>query len=229
MPAPWTAFSLSLSVGVCGYWVTGHEYAYAFPLIFFNVEDFEDAFSNLVINDAEYLCVELRVRLPARDSSSGSSSGGGGSTADRNVTIFQGAVSWDAIHSTFQRQTTPKSICMSARSPHHLLSQHAQGVPHDPCACAAPRPRMAHTDSPDAGPGCRGAGRVHHDAGTQVQGPLPGGCVDHGRGGGRRARVGIGVALGVRHPARLRQDGPGMQTRPVLVRVCVPVRTFLSV
>ena len=88
-PSPWGALT------------PGHEYSYSFPLIFFNVEDFEDAFSNLVINEQEYLCVELRVRLPSAQAGQ----------PDRHVTIFQGAVSWDAINTTFQKQTTPKSIC----------------------------------------------------------------------------------------------------------------------
>ena len=81
----------------------GHEYSYSFPLIFFNVEDFEDAFSSIIIGENEYLCVELRVRLPPAE---GSLTG-----HDRHIVIFQGAVAWDAINTTFQKQTTAKSIC----------------------------------------------------------------------------------------------------------------------
>lgn len=39
----------------------GAEYSCSFPLIYFNVEDFEDAFSNVVINTEEFFCVELSV------------------------------------------------------------------------------------------------------------------------------------------------------------------------
>ena len=88
----------------------GHEYSYSFPLIFFNVEDFEDAFSSTVIGENEYLRVELRVRLPP---SEGSLTG-----HDRHIVIFQGAVAWDAINSTFQKQTTAKSICTQAALVH---------------------------------------------------------------------------------------------------------------
>ena len=179
----------------CAFW-PGHEYSYSFPLIFFNVEDFEDAFSNLVINEQEYLCVELRVRLPSAEAGQ----------PDRHVTIFQGAVSWDAINTTFQKQTTPKSICAL----HPVVGAGSVGSASVRLTPSRSMSGPIRTD--------RGAGRVHHDAWAAVQGPLPGGRLDHRRRGGwlgqrRRCRATHARVVRLGDPAWPRQDGPGMRGR----------------
>ena len=155
---------------------SGHEYSYSFPLIYFNVEDFEDAFSNLVINHSEYLCVELRVRLPSRESEQ----------QDRHITIFQGAVSWDAILTTFQKQSR-KLLCAlwrTARAAQRAARLTLEGWTHAR-VCAV----MCAGDKLCLFPGARGTHRVHHDAGPAVQRPLPGrGVVPRLGGSARLAR-----------------------------------------
>jgi len=49
----------------------GAEYSCSFPQIYFNVEDFEDAFSNVIINAEEHFCVELAVAIDPKDKSEG--------------------------------------------------------------------------------------------------------------------------------------------------------------
>ena len=78
----------------------GCDYVISYPLIYFNIEDFEDAFNDIVINENEYFCIELFVMLPPqRVVSTGSLVGG-----ERKVLVFQGAVNWDALAGTFSRQ-----------------------------------------------------------------------------------------------------------------------------
>ncbi len=41
----------------------GVDYSYSFPLIFFNVEDYDSAWSDLVIGEGLHYCVRLFVRV----------------------------------------------------------------------------------------------------------------------------------------------------------------------
>ncbi|KAI8053710.1 hypothetical protein BDF22DRAFT_680855 [Syncephalis plumigaleata] len=110
----------------------------SWPLIYYVVEDFEEAFEHLVVRDGEYLCVELSAMIPAitsnqhKRSDSGQeqqqqqqqgvsaalsalNSGGSGGrriSHDGNnhykVTLFQGAASYAALMDNYKRKTAPK-------------------------------------------------------------------------------------------------------------------------
>ncbi|RKP07322.1 hypothetical protein THASP1DRAFT_30868 [Thamnocephalis sphaerospora] len=100
----------------------------SWPLIYYVVEDFEEAFENLVVRKGEYLCVELSASVPvtaARRSSDATpldSSGGTAAalsalvgrrvTTDANgngkVTLFQGAASYASLMDTYQRKTAAR-------------------------------------------------------------------------------------------------------------------------
>ncbi|KCV69653.1 hypothetical protein H696_04068 [Fonticula alba] len=93
----------------------GHDYAVSYPLIYFIVEDFEDAFANIIIHENEYLCVEVSVNFQVPDQQGSVVASTSVSqklniptqqTPDRpmKVTIFQGAVNWQALLNTFQKQ-----------------------------------------------------------------------------------------------------------------------------
>ncbi|KAI8047701.1 hypothetical protein BDF22DRAFT_714761 [Syncephalis plumigaleata] len=105
----------------------------SWPLIYYVVEDFEEAFEHLVVRDGEYLCVELSAMIPAITSNqhkrsdtqqqqqgvsaalSALNSGGSGGrriSHDGNnhykVTLFQGAASYAALMDNYKRKTAPK-------------------------------------------------------------------------------------------------------------------------
>ncbi|RKP27412.1 hypothetical protein SYNPS1DRAFT_26928 [Syncephalis pseudoplumigaleata] len=106
----------------------------SWPLIYYVVEDFEEAFEQLVVRDGEYLCVELSAMVPATGHpqqhqpqppvSPRSDTTNGVATALSNlngrrvsqdgqhshykVTLFQGAASFAALMDNYKRKTAPK-------------------------------------------------------------------------------------------------------------------------
>jgi len=111
----------------------GAEYSCSFPLIYFNVEDFEDAFSNIIINNDEYFCVELCVNIPKSGTKDG----------QRKVIIFQGAVGWDALSDTFQKRAG------SIKDDHieYIMMRGPHGKGHSQVAVSIPTSNSLPSDS----------------------------------------------------------------------------------
>ncbi|KAI9594649.1 hypothetical protein BDF19DRAFT_444412 [Syncephalis fuscata] len=68
----------------------------SWPLIYYVVEDFEDAFEQLVVRDGEYLCVELSAMVPATTSHYNNSSSDNNNNNNNNNTRFDASGGTDA-------------------------------------------------------------------------------------------------------------------------------------
>ncbi|ORX89061.1 hypothetical protein K493DRAFT_410662 [Basidiobolus meristosporus CBS 931.73] len=86
----------------------------SYPLIYYVIEDYEDAFEQLIIKEGEYLCVELAVGVADGDNegfgevAENGNHSGKKTTSDGKITLFQGAASYSALLDLYRQKASNK-------------------------------------------------------------------------------------------------------------------------